>query len=132
MSTLNNIFNKISDKTELASHKIDLGTIEDIAFQFKDLTKTKDQYVKLDATVQKNLVPLNTAYKQILLNKDYEKKITPVLKKLETTITKQAADLGLNVKDLPAYKQLMDSYSLASEINSAMMNSIDAVRTLGK
>jgi len=132
MSTLNNIFKKITDKTELANHQVELGTIEDIAFQFKSINKTNDDFNKLDAIVQKNFAALNNAYKQIVMNKDYEKKVVSVLDKLQTVITKQATDLGLNPKDLPAYKQLMDAYSLANQVNDSIVNSMDIVKTLGK
>jgi hypothetical protein len=132
MNTLKTVFDKITDKTELASHKIDLGTIDDIAYQFKTINKTNDDFNKLDAVVQKNFAALNTAYKQIVLNKDYEKKVVSLLDKLQAAITKQATDLGLNPKDLPAYKQLMDCYSLANQVNDSIVNSMDVIKTLGK
>ena len=133
---LNEVFKKVADiernATELASHKIDLGTIEDIAYQYKSINAINNTYNKLDATVQKSIAPLNAAYKQIVINQGYAKKITPVLDKLQATLVKQANDLGVNYKELPAFKQLMETYSFVSQIDDSITNSVDAVKSIGK
>jgi hypothetical protein len=129
-----NVLNKmyLGSKVELAEAKIELGTIEDIAYQLKYIGQTNDQYNKLDATVQKNIKPLNDAYKMMVLNKDYKKKAIAVLDRISSTLTKQAKDLGIDVTSLPAYKDLASCYSLADQVNDSINNSINAVSTLGK
>lgn len=134
MNTMKSVYNRLfkEEATELASHKIDLATTDEIASIVKTLTSNVPKYSRLGATVQKNATALNTAYKDILVGKDYPKTVTNMLSKLETTITKQANDLGVDVKQLPAWKQLMDGYAFAEEINTAIQGAIDAVKTIGK
>jgi hypothetical protein len=132
MSTLNDIFKKLEDKTELSSHEVHLATVDDIKFQLKSISQLNDRYNKLDAIVQKNVGPLNTAYKEIVLNKDYAKKITPVLDRLQTALQKQATELGIDYKQLPAFKELMDAYSFVSQVNDSIGNSMGAVQSIGK
>ena len=134
MNTTKTIYNKLfsEDKVELGKHKVSLGTTDDIAFQLKDTTDAVAYFNKLDDKVQKNFKALNDAYVAIVMNKDYKKKKEAVLAKLETTLTKQAADLGIDVKQLPAWKNLMDAYEYADQANDSIINAIDIVKTLGK
>jgi len=132
MNTLQTIYDRLSDKTELAKHEINLGTIEEIAFAFKQINAVNDNFNKLDAIVQKNIVPLNNAYKQLLSNKDYEKKTISSLDKLAATLIKLSKDLGIDYKQIPAYKQIMEGYSLANQVNDSIVNAMNAVKNLGK
>lgn len=134
MNTTKSVYNRLfaEDKVELGTHEVALATTDEIASQLKAITQALAKYNKLDATVQKNFKPLNDAYKEIVLAKDYAKKKEAVLAGLEKTLTKQAADLGVDVKGLPAWKNLMDAYSFTGQINDSVMNSIDAVKNLGK
>ena len=47
MSTLNNIFNKITDKTELAKHEVELASLKDLLNINSNLSKDE---TKFDAT----------------------------------------------------------------------------------
>ena len=132
MNTLKTIYDKLGDKTELAKHEVKLAVTDEIASSFKNISKVNADYVKLDSIVQKNIVPLNTAYKQIVLNKDYAKKMTPVLDKQQATLIKLAKDLGVDYKQIPAFKQLMDTYDFISQIDDSINNAINAVKNLGK
>jgi hypothetical protein len=134
MNTTKSIYNRLfkEQAVELASHEVHLGTIDEIANALKFISQTNDKFNKLDATVQKNVKPLNDAYKQIVINKDYAKKTTGMLDKLQATLTKQASDLGVDVKQLPAFKQLMDAYEFADQVNDSIMNAMDAVKNIGK
>jgi hypothetical protein len=123
---------QIQSKVELSDVRVDLGTIDEIKFQVKSISGVNDTYNKLDAIIQKNVKPISDAYKQIIINKDYQKKINPVLDKLQATLTKQASDLGLDVKSLPAYKDLMDAYQFVDQVNDSITNSISAVQSIGK
>ena len=134
MNTTKSVYNKLfaEDKVELASERIELGLVEDIASAKKQAQAQLTKFLKSDATVQKAVASLKSVYAEIVLNKDYAKKKTADLSKIEATITKQAADLGLDVKQLPAFKELMDAYSFLGQVDDAIMNSMDAVKTIGK
>jgi hypothetical protein len=134
MNTTKSVYNRLfaEDKVELGKHQVSLATTDEIASQLKSITQALTKFNKLDATVQKNIKPLNDAYKEIVLAKDYAKKKESVLAGLEKTLTKQANDLGIDVKQLPAWKNLMDAYSFTGQVNDAVMNSMDAIKTIGK
>ena len=134
MNTTKSVYNRLfaEDKVELASERIELGLVEDIASAKKQAQAQLTKFLKSDATVQKAVSSLKSVYAEIVLNKDYAKKKTADLSKIEATITKQAADLGLDVKQLPAFKELMDAYSFLGQVDDAIMNSMDAVKTIGK
>ena len=132
MKTLQSIYNKITDKTELTSQKVELATVDDIKYQLKFISGLNDQYNKKDAIVQKSVAALNAAYKDIILNKDYPKKAQSTLDKLQAALVKQTSDLGIDYKQLPAFKELMDAYSFADQINDSITNAIGAVQSIGK
>jgi hypothetical protein len=132
MKTLQSIYNKITDKTELTSQKVELATVDDIKYQLKFISGLNDQYNKKDAIVQKSVAALNAAYKDIILNKDYPKKAKSTLDKLQAALVKQTSDLGIDYKQLPAFKELMDAYSFADQINDSITNAIGAVQSIGK
>jgi hypothetical protein len=135
MNTTKSIYEKLfkyEQATELASHKVELGLIEDIAAAKKQAQQQVTRFLKSDATVQKAVAALKSVYPDILLNKDFAKKKTAELSKIESTLTKQAADLGLDVKQLPAFKELQDAFSLLTQVDDAIINSMDAVKTIGK
>lgn len=123
---------KIESNVELSDVKVDLGTIDEIKTLLKNINTTNNEYNKFDATVQKNIVPLNDAYKKILLNKDYPKKQTAIVDKLAAQLTKQAADLGIDVKTIPAFQDLYTCADLLSQIQDSINNSMQAVQSLGK
>jgi len=134
MNTTKSVYNRLfkEEATELASHKVELGLIEDIAAAKKQAQQQVTRFLKSDATVQKAVAALKSVYPDILLNKDFAKKKTAELSKIESTLTKQAADLGLDVKQLPAFKELQDAFSLLTQVDDAIINSMDAVKTIGK
>jgi hypothetical protein len=134
MNTTKSVYNRLfsEDKVELGKHEVALATTDEIANQLKTTTQDVAYFNKLDDKVQKNFKALNDAYVAIVMNKDYKKKREAILAKLETTLTKQAADLGIDVKQLPAWKNLMDAYEYADQVNDSIINAIDIVKTLGK
>lgn len=131
MSTLREIGNKLF-KEDLSNHKIELGTIDEIKYQLKFISGLNDQYNKKDAIVQKSVAALNAAYKDIILNKDFQKKANSILDKLQASLVKQSTELGIDYKQLPAFKELMDAYEFADQVNDSITNAIGAVQSIGK
>jgi hypothetical protein len=134
MNTTKSIYNKLfaEDKVELASERVELGLVEDVASAKKQAQAQLTKFLKSDAIVQKAVTSLKSVYDEIFVNRNYAKKKTDELSKIETTLTKQAADLGLDVKQLPVFKELMDTYSILGQVDDAIMNSIDAVNKVNK
>jgi hypothetical protein len=134
MNTTKSVYNRLfaEDKVELASERVELGLVEDVASAKKQAQAQLTKFLKSDAIVQKAVTSLKSVYDEIFVNRNYAKKKTDELSKIETTLTKQAADLGLDVKQLPVFKELMDTYSILGQVDDAIMNSIDAVNKVNK
>ena len=134
MNTTKSVYNRLfaEDKVELASQRVELGLVEDVASAKKQAQAQLTKFLKSDAIVQKAVTSLKSVYDEIFVNRNYAKKKTDELSKIETTLTKQAADLGIDVKQLPVFKELMDTYSILGQVDDAIMNSIDAVNKVNK
>ena len=96
MNTLKTIYNKLGDKTELASHKIDLGIVQDISkatATYKDipsfLSNSNDALVKFD--------------------KEY------------SAVKQQALELGINPETIPEIKNY---YSIIKTLSDAVNKAI--------
>jgi hypothetical protein len=120
MSTLNDIFKKLEGKTELASHEVNLGLVEDIATmatkakeigkQLNDAVETAD---KLKVEFDKNVAIIKKLYPQASKFQDAEDK-------LWEKASKSAADLGLKREDIKGWKDFADSgLTVNSAINGA-------------
>lgn len=131
MSTLREIGNKLF-KEELASQKVELATIDEIKLELKAITELNSKLSKLDSIVQKNVAPLNTAYKDIVFYKAVPKGKNSTLSKLEASLVKQANEIGIDYKQLPAFKELMDAYSFLGQMEDSINNSIAAITSIGK
>ena len=113
MSTLNNIFNKISDKTELASHKIDLGIVQDISkatATYKDipsfLSNSNDALVKFDKEYRQALKDFSSIKDSAQTNLSKYKDSYDNTGMLINKTMDAAQNLGLNVNDIPSFKEL--------------------------
>ena len=93
MNTLQNVYNKLSDKTELAKHEVKLGKIDDLN---KVLEEIKGAGRNISQTERKSVSALvNTTFPLI---DSTRKKIEQARKDYEI-ILKQTKDLGI---ELPA------------------------------
>ncbi len=119
MSTLNDIFKKLEDKTELSSHQVELGIADDMAKLSSEaeaqLSKLKADDVNLrniDKAIQdaKNLgkTEMAKAVKNIDSALATMKKITVALDKAD----KSAKDLGLDPKTIPAFSPLSKAFDI--------------------
>jgi hypothetical protein len=96
MNTLQNVYNKLADKTELAKHEVELAIIDDLQASFK-----KGQ----SAIESANAISYQLGDAVTLWNKTFSKLKTEIYLveknildgyKLISTIKKQAKDLGID------------------------------------
>ena len=106
MSTLNNIFNKITDKTELAKHEVELASLKDLLNINSNLSKDETKFdatnVKLAALIKDEQV-IRTSYTEKL----------KLAKNLFLEFEKGAKDLGLDPSNIVEFKTLKSSISNA-------------------
>ena len=122
MNTLQNVYNKLADKTELAKHEVELGKLDDIEkAKSNSLAKIKNHFNKRDAwgaesnkilglvgDIERKGVDLKK--EADLLDKDLVNIYTEI-----SNLKKQADSLGL---ELPQSLNLLDGKSISSYGNS--------------
>jgi hypothetical protein len=116
MSTLNNIFKKIEDKTELSSHKVELGLLDDINKMKKDIVSSWKNHVNkrdsfgADSTKIIQLISQhNIIGNQLKKEVDLLDKQVVDLSSMITKLRNQAKELGL---ELPQETLLLDGVQL--------------------
>lgn len=104
MSVLNDIFKKIEDKTELASHEVELANInqlvQEVAAAEKALASFNSLYEKINA-LKPQIVKLGDDIVSSQMN----------MNKLAGTFEKQFSEIGLKFSDSPEFKKVSDFIS---------------------
>ena len=133
MERLNKIFAewaKDDKKTELASEKVELGIIDDIASLKKETLKDLANANKADAAVKKAVSTVNDQSQFWLNNKKFaanlEKRANGLMNKYE----KAAKELGLDVKNSPAAKEFYEILDLSDQINDNIESILTEIKSI--
>jgi hypothetical protein len=106
MNTLQNVYNKLSDKTELAKHEVELASIQVL----------QDGLKKVPIAI-KQIQDLKNIFKQKVL--DIESKTQ--FGKEYSAVKQQALELGINPETIPEIKNYYSIIkTLADEVNKAI------------
>ena len=109
MSTLNNIFNKITDKTELAKHEVELASLKDLLNINSNLSKDE---LKFDAT---NIKLAALIKDEQVIRKSYVEKLKTA-RNLFLEFEKATKELGLDPSNIVEFKTLKVSISNADSL----------------
>jgi len=133
MERLNKIFAewaKQDKKTELASEKVELGIIDDIASLKKETLKDLANANKADAAVKKAVSTVKDKSQFWLNNKKFaanlEKRANGLMNKYE----KAAKELGLDVKNSPAAKEFYEILDLSDQINDNIESILTEIKSI--
>jgi oligoendopeptidase F len=108
MNTLQTIYNKLADKTELAKHEVNLADLKTLENRLKDIFVYEK---KLDV-INPKLIDLN---KQ---KQDAVSQLKSILRNSEDTLAEflaQAKELGLDASNVPAFKALKNETDIVKE-----------------
>jgi|21_taG_2_1085346.scaffolds.fasta_scaffold13971_4 arginine deiminase len=130
MNTTKTVFNKLySKKTELETHKIELGAIDKIEKQFTEskqiLNKRqaeKKEFINLDTIFKKADTELSNLLTVYTKNRKEESGFLKELNNNFKLLDKAAKDLGVDITNIPAYKKYLESrenYKKSSDINQS-------------
>jgi len=117
METHKRIYNKLADKVELASEKIELASLNDRAKSIVDGNKTVKSFIDKAYTEVRQVIrkinDVKSEYKETNFKmqdafSEYEDSEKLTLK-LMTEINKTAKELGVSEKSIPAYSNLSKS-----------------------
>jgi oligoendopeptidase F len=108
MNTLQNVYDKLADKTELAKHDVELADLKSLENRLKDIFVYEK---KLDV-INPKLIDLN---KQ---KQDAVSQLKSILRNSEDTLAEflaQAKELGLDPSNVPAFKALKNETDIVKE-----------------
>jgi hypothetical protein len=116
MNTLQNVYDRLSDKTELAKHEVNLGLVQDIT---KDLNTVADSLVSIRPTILKieDLLIKNSKIVETALK---------AVQKVETTAKELGADSLIKELDKP--KMLINEFN--KTINNTLKSLQNAIANL--
>jgi hypothetical protein len=138
MNTLQNVYDRLSDKTELAKHEVELGLVDDLA---KLLARMKAVDSALMKSTQKAINSLSAfaklqgdlkdSYANASLDSDDADKDIKEAIILIDKVAKQAKDLGLNPNDVKGTKDIVKiTENLEDTINTLNKNEADIKKIL--
>ena len=90
MNTLKTIYDKLSDKTELAKHEVNLTLIDELERQIKLVEQSSNLYFQIAEEVKKATIRGLAQYKAV-------KNQTPVFMGIVSKLEMEAKNLGLSI-----------------------------------
>ena len=115
MNTLQNVYDKLADKTELAKHEVDLGLIDN--FQ-----NESNQIIELSKTnIKKALDALNNAKFQVEVLNEIPRRSAQLLKKYED-LQNKAKELGITLPN--TLSNLIKELQPLSNLNTSKADSL--------
>ena len=106
MNTLQNVYDRLADKTELAKHEVELALVDDLNKVISDYTKSNanyhivfDEHKQLDDKFMALKLKAREFYA-------FDKKTYSEAQKVISNITKQAKDLGIDPNSIKGLKNL--------------------------
>ena len=131
MNTLQNVYDRLSDKTELAKHEVELGSIEDIKAYSTGYAKYTSELEGLKKRGDRLKTELNDTisaiYKWGVLGESMSKDMVALLSNFE----KQAKDLGIDPKVSAVYVngvKTFGEYAKAENRAKAIANNYIKIR----
>ena len=112
MNTLQTIYNKLQDKTELAKHEVELSLVDDLNKVISDYKKSNVNYevtFKEHAELDKRFMSLKSKAQEFYV---FDKKTYTEAQKIIEKIKVQAKELGIDPNSI---KQLKDLYQLIDD-----------------
>jgi hypothetical protein len=134
MNTLQTIYNKLQDKTELASYKIDLGIVQDISkatATYKDipnfLNNSNVALIKFDKEYRQSLKDFTSIKDSAQTNLSKYKDSYDTTGMLLNKTKDAAQNLGLNVNDIPSFKELETLHTNLVKSYTSLKTTFDKV-----
>lgn len=121
---------KFESNVELAEVKVDLALYDEIKVRAKQASDVATKFAKQRALIVKTVATLNEASKDIVLNKDYAKKLLTSAKTYQTQLEKLAKELGVNLKGSEPDKLLSDLYMYAEDSQGDIDDALAALKTI--
>jgi hypothetical protein len=117
MNTLQNVYDRLSDKTELAKHEVNLGLVDDlnkIISEAERVISLQEDGLKwynkaVDAHKQ-FIVQLSDSIGIIQSSEKYIPKLPEQIQNITAKLSNQAKELGLDAKQIKGYVEALKLY----------------------
>ena len=117
MNTLQNVYDKLADKTELAKHEVELGLVDDlnkIISEAERVINLQEDGLKwynkaVDAHKQ-FIVQLSDSIGIIQSSEKYIPKLPEQIQNITAKVSNQAKELGLDAKQIKGYVEVLKLY----------------------
>ena len=117
MNTLQNVYNKLADKTELAKHEVNLSLVDDlnkIISEAERVISLQEDGLKwynkaVDAHKQ-FIVQLSDSIGIIQSSEKYIPKLPEQIQNITAKLSNQAKELGLDAKQIKGYVEALKLY----------------------
>jgi uncharacterized protein YjbK len=121
---------KFESNVELAEVKVDLALYDEIKVRAKQSATRVTQFAKQKALILKTVASLNEASKDIILNKDYAKKLLAAAKTYQAQMEKLSKELGVSLKGSEPDKLLSDLFMYAEDSQGDIDDALAALKTI--
>lgn len=121
---------KFEKQVELSEMKVDLALYDEIKVRAKQSAARVAQFNKQKALIIKTVAALNEASKDIILNKDYAKKLLADAKKYQAQMEKLSKELGVSLKGSEPDKLLSDLFMYAEDSQGDIDDALAALKTI--
>ena len=120
MNTLQTIYNKLEDKTELAKHEVELTAVDEVRKFIENTTKRKEEFKKFAQITSQQLDNLKVSAN--MWNNDYS-----AAAKIMEQLSLKAKEIGLELpKEFLDYKKQFNDGIIKTKNYAEIINKIKA------
>jgi hypothetical protein len=134
MNTLQNVYDKLADKTELAKHEVNLGIVQEISkatATYKDipsfLSNSNDALIKFDKEYRQALKDFSSIKDSAQTNLSKYKDSYDTTGMLLNKTKEAAQNLGLKESDIPSFKELETLHTNLVKTYTSLKTTFDKV-----
>ena len=121
---------EIQSKVELGTHEVQLALLDELKVYAKNTAKYSAEYTKTSAAIIKNVATLQSLLKDVVVNKDYGKKVLANAQKYKAQMDKLSKELGINLQGSEPDKLLSELFTFGEDTQGRIDDALNAVRTL--
>lgn len=131
---LNEVFKKVADiernATELASHKVDLALMGELAIAVKQAKDAAGKYAKSKDKISKAVASIKDDIAALKLNKDYGKKVLTNAAKFKGQLDKLSKELGTPLQGSEPDKLLSELFMLGEDAQGTIDDALSLLNTI--
>jgi DNA mismatch repair ATPase MutS len=131
---LNEVFKKVADiernATELASHKVDLALMGELATAVKQAKDVAGKYSKSKDKISKAIASIKDDIAALKLNKDYGKKVLTNASKFKGQLDKLSKELGTPLQGSEPDKLLSELFMLGEDVQGTIDDALSMLNTI--